>query len=230
VSSAIRYGELSDDQLQLVHEVCRRFERALRTNDAVSIESQIRAAQDEIRAPLFRELLAVELEFRAASEGLPNVDDYLGRFPDHRHDIRQVFQEAEHLQGEPGGVNPRVELRGSDDAIDAPHAEAAGSMIGPYKLRELIGEGGMGLVYVAEQEVPVRRQVALKIIRLGMDTKEVIARFESERQALALMDHPYIAHVLDAGATDTGRPYSPCRSRPNNSQSTFRPGLPAILY
>jgi serine/threonine protein kinase/tetratricopeptide (TPR) repeat protein len=80
-------------------------------------------------------------------------------------------------------------------------AEAPGTMIGPYKLREVLGEGGMGIVYVAEQERPVRRKVALKVIKPGMDTREVIARFEAERQALALMDHPNIAKVLDAGTT-----------------------------
>jgi hypothetical protein len=79
--------------------------------------------------------------------------------------------------------------------------------IGPYKLLQKIGEGGCGAVYMAEQEKPVRRRVAVKIIKLGMDTKNVIARFEAERQALALMDHPNIARVLDAGATETGRPY-----------------------
>ena len=79
--------------------------------------------------------------------------------------------------------------------------------IGPYKLRELLGEGGMGSVYVAEQEKPVRRKVALKIIKPGMGSREVISRFESERQALALMDHPNIARVLDAGTTDNGLPY-----------------------
>ena len=80
-------------------------------------------------------------------------------------------------------------------------------MIGPYKLLEQIGEGGMGVVYVAEQTEPVRRRVALKIIKPGMDTRQVIARFEAERQALAMMDHPNIARVLDAGTTEAGRPY-----------------------
>jgi serine/threonine protein kinase len=79
--------------------------------------------------------------------------------------------------------------------------------IGPYKLLQKLGEGGYGVVYMAEQEEPIRRRVALKIIKLGMDTRNVIARFEAERQALALMDHPNIARVLDAGATETGRPY-----------------------
>jgi WD40 repeat protein/serine/threonine protein kinase len=82
-----------------------------------------------------------------------------------------------------------------------------GTVIGPYKLMEQIGEGGFGLVFVAEQLAPVRRKVAVKVIKPGMDTRDVIARFEAERQALAMMDHPNIARVLDAGATDSGRPY-----------------------
>ncbi|MBI3417513.1 MAG: protein kinase [Verrucomicrobia bacterium] len=85
--------------------------------------------------------------------------------------------------------------------------EQAGDLIGRYKLLQKIGEGGCGVVYMAEQEEPVRRRVALKVIKLGMDTKSVIARFEAERQALALMDHPNIAKIYDAGATETGRPY-----------------------
>ncbi|MHB8519482.1 MAG: protein kinase domain-containing protein [Limisphaerales bacterium] len=85
--------------------------------------------------------------------------------------------------------------------------ENIGDWIGRYKLREKIGEGGGGVVYVAEQEEPVRRKVALKVIKLGMDTRSVVARFEAERQALAMMDHPNIAKVHDAGATETGRPY-----------------------
>ena len=90
---------------------------------------------------------------------------------------------------------------------EPPIAERPGSMIGPYKLKEQIGEGGFGLVFVAEQQEPVKRKVALKVIKPGMDTREVMARFKAERQALALMDHPNIARVLDAGATDSGRPY-----------------------
>src|SRR5882757_7114591 len=85
--------------------------------------------------------------------------------------------------------------------------EKPGTVIGRYKLLQKIGEGGYGVVYLAEQEQPVRRRVALKVIKLGMDTKNVIARFEAERQALAMMDHPNIARVFDAGATETGRPY-----------------------
>jgi serine/threonine protein kinase len=90
---------------------------------------------------------------------------------------------------------------------DAGLGEGEGATIGRYKLLQKIGEGGFGVVYMADQEEPVRRRVALKIIKLGMDTKEVIARFEAERQALALMDHPNIARILDGGATDSGLPY-----------------------
>ena len=85
--------------------------------------------------------------------------------------------------------------------------DGAGTTIGRYELLELIGEGGMGLVYLAEQKEPVKRRVALKIIKPGMDSRQVVARFEAERQALALLDHPNIAHVFDAGCTETGRPY-----------------------
>jgi eukaryotic-like serine/threonine-protein kinase len=91
--------------------------------------------------------------------------------------------------------------------IAPPPSEKPGDQIGHYKIREQIGEGGCGVVYVAEQIEPVRRRVALKVIKLGMDTRNVMARFEAERQALAMMDHPNIARVLDAGATETGRPY-----------------------
>src|SRR5689334_4824662 len=86
-------------------------------------------------------------------------------------------------------------------------SDGLGTIIGPYKLLEQIGEGGFGIVYMAEQQHPVRRKVALKVMKPGFDTRQVIARFEAERQALALMEHENIAKVLDAGATDSGRPY-----------------------
>ncbi len=102
--------------------------------------------------------------------------------------------------------SPPTVDHGSGGEYRAP-SENVGSVIGPYKLLQQIGQGGFGVVYMAEQEKPVRRRVALKIIKPGMDTSQVIARFESERQALALMDHPNIARVLDAGATASGHPF-----------------------
>ncbi len=100
------------------------------------------------------------------------------------------------------GTAPTIKL----DLADAPD-EAVGQTLGRYKLLERVGEGGCGVVYVAEQTEPVRRRVALKVIKLGMDTKQVVARFEAERQALAMMNHPNIAKVLDAGTTEQGRPF-----------------------
>src|SRR3974377_1243009 len=97
-------------------------------------------------------------------------------------------------------VNPTI-------ALSLPVTEKPGDKIGHYRLLQQIGEGGCGVVYMAEQEEPVRRRVALKVIKLGMDTRTVVARFEAERQALALMDHPNVARVFDGGATQTGRPY-----------------------
>src|SRR5436309_16002995 len=101
-----------------------------------------------------------------------------------------------------------------ESADAAPPTKTAGqtgprlpSRIGAYHVVDLLGEGGMGLVYLAEQTTPIRRRVAVKVIKLGMDTRQVLARFESESQALAVLNHPNIAKVFDAGATDDGRPY-----------------------
>jgi eukaryotic-like serine/threonine-protein kinase len=120
-----------------------------------------------------------------------------------RDDARaQEFFGATESRSRPASRELAGLVHGDEDRM-----ETAGTVIGRYKLLEKIGEGGMGVVYMAEQEEPVRRKVALKIIKLGMDTKQVVARFEAERQALALMDHPNIAKVLDGGATAAGRPY-----------------------
>src|SRR3954468_1137510 len=105
-----------------------------------------------------------------------------------------------------------AESLGTDDeTVEAPTlrkpTHELPESIGPFRILERIGEGGMGVIYKAEQRSPVRRGVGLKVIKLGMDTREVLARFEAERQALAMMSHPNIARVLDAGATESGRPY-----------------------
>src|SRR5579871_5322065 len=100
-----------------------------------------------------------------------------------------------------------LKLLKDDSEMSSALSEGPGTRIDRYKLLEEIGEGGFGVVFMAEQEQPVRRKVALKIIKAGMDTRQVVARFEAERQALAMMDHPNIAKVLDAGSTDSGRPY-----------------------
>src|SRR5690348_10297349 len=111
---------------------------------------------------------------------------------------------------------PPTEAHNNPAAYDAQQLGAVASLlretahpqqVGPYRILEVVGQGGMGVVYKAEQRSPIQRLVALKVIKLGMDTVEFIARFESERQALAMMNHPNVARVYDAAATETGRPY-----------------------
>jgi serine/threonine protein kinase len=119
-------------------------------------------------------------------------------------ELLQVGEKAGAFLQKPAAAPPGP---GGTIRVTAFSVEKLGDRVGRYKILQQIGEGGCGVVYMAEQEEPVRRRVALKVIKLGMDTKSVIARFEAERQALALMDHPNIAKVLDAGATETGRPY-----------------------
>jgi serine/threonine protein kinase len=110
------------------------------------------------------------------------------------HDLLQAHaQPGSFLEAPAPGLSATVDER--------PAGEGPGTVIGPYKLLEQIGEGGFGVVFLAEQQQPVRRKVALKVLKPGMDSRQVVARFEAERQALALMDHPHIARVLDAGET-----------------------------
>ena len=119
-----------------------------------------------------------------------------------RERVKVLIQAHEEL----GSIAPPAEAE-VGTTLDQPLTEGPGTRIGPYKLLEQIGEGGMGAVWMAQQTEPVKRVVALKLIKAGMDSRQVIARFEAERQALALMDHPHIARVLDAGTTGSGRPF-----------------------
>ncbi|MGD2122933.1 MAG: serine/threonine-protein kinase, partial [Gemmatimonadota bacterium] len=118
-----------------------------------------------------------------------------------------AHHEADELLDAPTVAGANAAASAASGLASAAAPEGPGTRVGAYKLLQQIGEGGFGTVYMAEQEEPIRRRVALKIIKPGMDTKQVIARFEAERQALAMMDHPNIAKVFDAGATETGRPY-----------------------
>jgi hypothetical protein len=124
-------------------------------------------------------------------------------------DAEQFFSKGRASLSFPDDVKAALSTNGAEQKIEMnlPDDEQIGKRVGRYRLLQKIGEGGCGVVYMAEQEEPVRRRVAVKVIKLGMDTKSVIARFEAERQALALMDHPNIARVLDAGATEAGRPF-----------------------
>jgi WD40 repeat protein/serine/threonine protein kinase/tetratricopeptide (TPR) repeat protein len=149
------------------------------------------------------ELFAAALEIDAPAERSVYLDRACGGDDAMRARVEALLRA--HEQAGSFLAGPPVAGPGT---LDAPQpAEAPRTFIGPYKLLQTIGEGGMGVVYMAEQTRPVRRLVALKEIKAGMDTRQVLARFGAERQALALMDHPNIARVLDAGATETGRPY-----------------------
>jgi len=154
--------------------------------------------------PIFAK--ALEIEEPEARESY--LDDACGGNAELRAEVADLlaaFEQAGSFLKKPA---VEADAKAFGPTVDMPAvAEAPGQLIGRYKLLQQIGEGGMGSVYMAEQERPIRRKVALKIIKLGMDSKQVIARFEAERQALALMEHQNIARVLDAGTTKTGRPY-----------------------
>jgi eukaryotic-like serine/threonine-protein kinase len=147
---------------------------------------------DQIECLLNRALEFKPAERAAFLAGACGADDEL------RQKVETLLRAAAEAEGFMEGVTVLAET---------PLSEGPGTIIDRYKLLQKVGEGGMGVVYMAEQTEPVTRKVALKIIKLGMDTRQVVARFEAERQALAMMDHPNIAKVLDAGATNTGRPY-----------------------
>src|SRR5437773_9762600 len=150
-----------------------------------------------------REIFVAALQKEAPGERSAFLDEACGGDADLRQQVETLLREHEQL-----GSFLEAPAAASRATVDAPViSERPGTVIGPYKLLQQIGEGGMGTVYMAEQTHPVQRKVALKVIKPGMDTGQVIARFEVKRQALALMDHPNIARVLDAGATETGRPY-----------------------
>ncbi len=148
--------------------------------------------------PRFEAIFMAALEKKALVDRDAFLDEQCGE----DGELRKQLEEMLAAHGQMGSF-----LEATTHASQPTVAEKSGMQIGPYKLMEKIGEGGMGVVYVAEQRTPVRRRVALKIIKAGMDSREIVARFAAERQALAMMDHPHITRVLDAGETDSGLAY-----------------------
>ncbi len=149
------------------------------------------------------ELFAVALEIQTAGERSAYLDRACGCNEGLRARIEALLRAHERA----GSFLAAPPDTGSAALAEPKLPEGPGTVIGPYKLLQKIGEGGMGTVYMAEQARPVRRLVALKVIKSGMDSRQVLVRFGAERQALALMEHPNIARILDAGATESGRPY-----------------------
>src|SRR5262245_14858925 len=147
-------------------------------------------------------ILHAALAIEAADERTAYLDEACGGQGELRQRVEALLRRCAEAEGPLDRPAVGLALTGPGAAAEAP-----GTVIGPYKLLEQIGEGGFGIVFMAEQTRPVRRKVALKVLKPGMDTRQVVARFEAERQALALMDHPHIARVFDGGATPAGRPY-----------------------
>ncbi len=161
-------------------------------------------------------IFAAALQWDNPAQRAAYLDEACAGNPDLRRRVEELLKASGEAQtflerpvGQPRRPGPTTAAAPTIrfDVLGASPVEGPGARIGRYKLLQQIGEGGCGTVFMAEQEEPVRRRVALKVIKLGMDTKSVIARFEAERQALAMMDHPNIAKVLDAGTTEQGRPY-----------------------
>jgi serine/threonine protein kinase len=162
--------------------------------------------------PSEKTIFLAALEKETAQERAAFLAEVGARDPRLRAEVEKLLEAharpgnlLDEVPAEVGAV--RAQLEAATDLDGRPCAERPGTVIGPYRLLEQIGEGGFGLVFVAQQQQPVKRKVALKVLKPGMEQREVIARFEAERQALALMDHPNIAQVLDGGATASGRPY-----------------------
>jgi non-specific serine/threonine protein kinase/serine/threonine-protein kinase len=199
-----------------VDQQCERFQAAWKAGPRPQIEAFVRGATETALPTLLLGLLRLDAAYRRRAGETPVAGDYLSRFPQQAGLIEAFFQDPDATRREPEShPNPETPYtgewtpdRGPDsEVLPAASDERPGTRLGPYTLLEKLGQGGMGSVWMAEQQQPVRRRVALKLIKTGMDTRQVIARFQQERQALALMDHPNIAKVLDAGATAGGRPY-----------------------
>src|SRR3954465_13190871 len=179
-----------------VDAICDVFEAAWYAGQAPRIEDFLPRADLPQQDVLFRELLLAEWDLRRGQGQNPELKTYASRFPKSGQAITDLWRVWEEMQAQRISGGPTF---GSHLTREVVVLEEPGTMVDRYKLLEKLGEGGFGVVWAAEQQKPVKRCVALKVIKLGMDTRQVIARFEAERQALALMDHPNIARVLDAG-------------------------------
>ena len=161
------------------------------------------ATQDNKREQDFKEAFRQFVEAQLFGQE-PNIEELVRNYPEFEDQIRQKLERFQKVDSLFGSI-----VRADESDFDEPVVgyDLIGQKVGNYKIIEMIGEGGMGIVYLAEQQGSIRRRVALKVIKPGMDSKRVLARFEAERQALALLDHPNIAQVYDAGTTVNGRPY-----------------------
>lgn len=213
----------------MFEELLDDFEADWRRGETPDLRACLERGPLNLRGTLLFELLSVEVFYRRQRGEEPTSEEYLARWPGYQSSIQRVFSDSSQVSQEgvpgettPGGVPsgaPQAPGWFSDDPASAfvskvtvensleGDALGAGVRFGEYRLVKPLGVGGMGQVWLAEQDVPVRRQVALKLIKADLKSREILARFAAERQALALMDHPHIARFLDAGTTSAGQPY-----------------------
>ena len=190
----------SDDVLIQVNHACNRFEQQWQDGLRPGVEEFLDGVAERDFDVLIRELLPLEIAYRQRVGSPLTAQECLDRFPElDRQWLEGLLQTDQSQSHESVASKHDTDVRRL--------AEELGDRIGNYDLIEEIGEGGFGIVYRAEQRRPMRRLVALKVLKPGMDSKQILGRFEAERQALALMDHPNIARVYDAGTTENGRPY-----------------------
>ncbi len=185
---------LSLEAKERIDRICCAFEEAWRNGGRPQAEAFLGDTTGGERSALLVELLLLDVDYRQRGGEQPVAEEYRLRLPQNENVIDTVFRRSRRAEAT---LLPPAPLRD----------EMLGSRVGPYTLLSVLGEGGFGIVYLAEQEQPIRRRVALKILKAGMDTKQVLARFDAERHTLALMDHANIARVFDAGTTDSGRSY-----------------------
>jgi serine/threonine protein kinase len=173
-----------------------------------TLQQFLQRQHEREQAALLKLLLPIDIEYRKRAGENVDAEDYLDVSTDAVEVARRVMEQvAIDLTREPGSSEPPVDHGATFDPPPNRVSFSQSRQIGPYKLLQKIGEGGMGSVWMAEQEKPVRRRVAVKLIKAGIDNRQVLARFEAERQALAMMNHENIARILDAGTTDSGQPY-----------------------
>ncbi len=187
------YHSHSNQQFSEIDGLCDRFDQELLSGQSPRIETFLADVSEDARDGLFTELLAMEIEYHVQQGEDPRHDDYLRRSPQHASAIARFFPDATSTQF----LGDETVSTTVDNPPDLKN----------FRLIRELGSGGMGVVWLAEQLRPVRRQVALKLIKAELTSRDVIARFDAEKQALAMMDHPHIASVLDAGTADDGRPY-----------------------
>ncbi|MBL8823008.1 MAG: serine/threonine protein kinase [Planctomycetia bacterium] len=199
---------LNPNVLLEIERLCDAFEAQLRKNQSVDLESILAQVEEEVRPALFRELALLQRAYTPAEKRTSLKEELTKQFPQYADAMTEILLQETRHAFEPGAATQLFQpARQHMTTQDFQHSPREGMTIGCYTLKQQIGEGGMGEVWVAEQKQPIRRKVALKLIRGSTDLKAVLQRLEQERHALALMDHPNIARFYDGGLTESRQPY-----------------------